>query len=84
MWIDFPNLKTTFVSPTYGYSFKYLDRGGLTPAKVRWDPVSAAPIAEAGVSSIGRDVDQFDVVDTGLAAMFLGASMEIPDGLIDL
>ena len=27
--IDFPGLTTTFVSPTYGYSFGYLDRGGL-------------------------------------------------------
>ena len=26
--VDFPDLTTTFVSPTYGYSFKYLDRGG--------------------------------------------------------
>ena len=34
--------QTTFVSPTYGYSFKYLDRGGLAPATERWDPVNAA------------------------------------------
>ena len=27
--VDFPGLTTTFVSPTYGYSFRYLDRGGL-------------------------------------------------------
>jgi hypothetical protein len=79
MWIDFPNLKTTFVSPTYGYSFKYLDRGGLSPATEPWDPVNAAP-NEAGASLIGRDVDQFDVVETGLGAMFVGASMEIADG----
>jgi len=80
VWIDFPNLQTTFVSPTYGYSFKYLDRGGLTPATVRWDPVNAPPIDEAGVSLIGRDFDQFDVVETGMGATFVGASMEIADG----
>ena len=26
--VDFPGLTTTFVSPTYGFSFKYFDRGG--------------------------------------------------------
>ncbi len=36
--VDFPDLTTTFVSPTYGYSFKYLDRGGLAPATELWDP----------------------------------------------
>ena len=30
--IDFPAMTTTFVSPTYGYSFKFHDRGGLAPA----------------------------------------------------
>ena len=32
------------------------------------------------MSIIGRDHDQFDVVETGLAAWFAGASMEIADG----
>jgi hypothetical protein len=30
--VDYPGLTTTFVSPRYGYSFKYHDRGGLQPA----------------------------------------------------
>ena len=38
--VDFPAMTTTFVSPTYGYSFKYHDRGGLAPATELWDPVN--------------------------------------------
>ncbi len=48
--IDFPNLPSTFVSPTYGYAFNYLDRGGLEPATERWDPVNKSPSDEAGES----------------------------------
>jgi hypothetical protein len=70
--VDVPALTTTFVSPTYGYSFKYLDRGEgtLAPARERWDPASGAPYDDA-----------FDTVETGLAAVFQGASTEIPAGV---
>jgi hypothetical protein len=67
---------TTFVSPTNGFSFGYLDRGGLAPAKELWDPVTQ-PFPDF---SSARD-DPFDVVETGLAAVFLGASTAIPDGV---
>ena len=77
--IDFPNLPSTFVSPTYGYAFNYLDRGGLEPATRRWDPVNAPPTSEEGEGLLGRDIDALDVVETGMAAMFGGASMEIAD-----
>ena len=73
--VDVPNMTTrpTFVSPTYGFSFKYIDRGGLTPAKELWDPVS---------QQINVDFDdRFDAVETGYSAYFEGASTEIPDGV---
>ena len=38
--VDFPGLTSTFVSPSYGYSFQYHDRGGLAPATELWDPVN--------------------------------------------
>ena len=80
--VDFPNLTTTFVSPTYGFSFNYLDRGKgtLTPAKELWDPVDQPPIDDLG-SSDARYLDEFDLVETGLAAVFLSASTEVPDGV---
>jgi hypothetical protein len=69
--IGIPDLKTTtFVSPTNGFSFKYLDRGGLKPATGLWDPVNDNQ-ADAG----------FDVVETGLSAYFMAASTPIPDGV---
>ncbi|MFL6205405.1 MAG: hypothetical protein ACJ739_08635, partial [Acidimicrobiales bacterium] len=72
--LDFPGLTTTFVSPTYGYSFKVFDRGGLAPATERWDPEDQ-PVAD-------RNLDgRFDGVETGLLAYFEGASTEIPDGV---
>ena len=57
-----PPLETTFVSPTYGYSFGYLDRGGLAPATELWDPVNE-------VDDMQFD-DSFDAVETGLGAYF--------------
>jgi hypothetical protein len=60
----------TFVSPTYGYSFKYYR--GITPATVAWDP-SKPPDA------ISRD-RQFDANQTGAGAYFQGASTPVPDG----
>ena len=76
--IDYPALPTTFVSPTYGYAFNYLDRGGLEPATERWDPVNHPPVDGGRGSFIGRD-NGFDEVDTGLGAVFKGASMKIAD-----
>ena len=71
---DFPAMTTTFVSPTYGYSFKYLNRGGLAPAKELWDPGNQ-PLED-------RNLDRrFDAVETGLAAYFEAASVELPDGV---
>lgn len=81
--VDVPNLTTLFVSPTYGYSFKYLDRGEgtLTPAEEVWDPVNQPPIDDLD-SSGAQYLEQFDVVETGLAAVFMSASTEIPDGAL--
>jgi hypothetical protein len=77
--VDFPNLTTTFVSPRNGFSVKYFDRGEgtLTPAKELWDPHHPKP---RPVSSGERDTP-FDVVETGLGAVFEGASTVIPDGV---
>jgi hypothetical protein len=58
---DFPNLTTTFVSPRNGFSIKLPERVALTPAKQLW-----------GFSK--RVEDGFDVAETGLAAVFMGAS----------
>ena len=78
--VDFPNVvdgphATTFVSPTNGYAFGVVDRGGLVAATEPWapspgnnDPVTVVP---AG----------FDFNETGYAAGFLGASTEIPAGV---
>ena len=68
--LDFPAMATTFVSPTNGLSFKYLDRGGLEPATRLWDPVND-PRSQAG----------FDAVESGLGAYFLAASTRIPPGV---
>ena len=72
--VDFPAMTTTFVSPTYGYSFGYVERGGLAPATDLWDPVNQ-PLADI------RFDDRFDAVETGLNAYFEGASTQIPDGV---
>lgn len=72
--IDFPGLTTTFVSPTYGYSFGYIDRGGLAPATDIWDPVNQP------ADDIDFD-DRFDAVETGLGAYLVAASTEIPEGV---
>jgi hypothetical protein len=75
--VDIPPLTDgPFVSPTNGFSIKYFDRGEgtLRPATALWD---------AGNQQI--DDNQFDdgvdVVETGLAAIFMGSSAEIPDGV---
>jgi hypothetical protein len=80
--VDVANLTTTFVSPTNGFSFGYLDRGEgtLTPAKDLWDPVNQPPID--GLDASGAPyLHQFDVVETALGAVFLSASTNIPDGV---
>jgi len=69
-------LTSTFVSPTYGYTFKYGDRGGLTPAKGPWDPVT-----QPRHGNTDDAYDRFDMVETGFAAVYLGASTVIPDGV---
>lgn len=74
--VDFPGLTTTFVSPTNGFSFKYLDRGGLKTAKELWDPVTQPRPDNSGAYD-----DPFDTVETGLYAFFKGASTVIPDGV---
>jgi hypothetical protein len=67
-------MTTTFVSPSYGYSFRYHDRGGLAPATELWDPANQ-PVED-------RNFDhRFDAVETGLSAYFESASTEIPDGV---
>jgi hypothetical protein len=70
--VDFP-MTSTFVSPTYGFSFKYLDRGGLRPATELWDPVRQ----QADINLDGA----FDAVETGLSAYFEAASVKLPDGV---
>jgi hypothetical protein len=73
--VEFPAMATTFVSPTYGYSFKYHDRGGLQTATEIWDAGNQAPIEIFGWDP------RFDGVETGLAAYFEAASTPIPDGV---
>ena len=59
---------TTFVSPRNGFSIEYPEGDvTVTPAKQLW-----------GVSE--QVDDGFDVVETGLGAVFKGASTELPDG----
>jgi hypothetical protein len=59
--VDFPDLTTTFVSPRNGFSIKHPDRVALTPAKQ--------------LLGFSKQVDDgFDVVETGLGAVFKGAS----------
>jgi hypothetical protein len=74
--VNIPNLTSTFVSPTNGFSFGYLDRGGLKPATELWDPVT-----QPRPDSSGAHDAPFDGVETGLGAYFKSASTEIPDGV---
>lgn len=71
--LDFPPLTTTFNSPLHGYSFGFLDRGGLTPAAQPWDPVDRPERVDFD--------DRFDAVETGLSAYFEAASTPMPDGV---
>ena len=70
--IDFPGLTTTFVSPTYGFSFGYIR--GITPATELWDPGNQ-PLDDGNLDN------RFDGVETGLGAYLEGASTPIPDGI---
>ena len=71
----FPELTRTFVSHRNGFSVKHPDRAVLTPANVMdgWDPGDEE--SDVGV----------DVVETGVGAVFKGASMKAPEweGAID-
>lgn len=72
MWIAvLRGMTKTFVSPSYGYSFKYLDRGPVRLPTEPWDPVN-----QESEDAINR----FDAVETGFGAYFEAASTEIPDG----
>ena len=65
--VDFPDLTTTFVSPRNGFSIKHPQGVALTPAEQLW--------------GFSQQVDDgFDVVETGLAAVFKGASAAVEDG----
>ncbi len=82
--VDFPGLTTTFVSPTYGYSFGWIDRGGgLWPATELWDPVNQQPIsnADSPFSNPDNPFGRFDYVETGFGADFQAGSTEIPEGV---
>ena len=80
--VDFPALTNTFVSPRNGFSIKHPERVALTPAEQLWGFTGPAG---------GQVDDGFDVVDTGLAAVFKGASIDValylsgilPSGSID-
>jgi len=74
--VNYPGLTSTFVSPTNGFAFGYIDRGGLQPAKGLWDPVSQPRLDNSGAHD-----DPFDVVETGLGAFFKAASTALPDGV---
>jgi hypothetical protein len=65
-------MTTTFVSPRYGYSFKYLDRAPVRLPTEPWDPVN---------QQSDNSINRFDAVQTGLGAYFEGASTLIPDGV---
>ena len=78
--LDVP-LTSTFVSPINGFAFGYLDRGGLQPATERWDPGSEPPVSETAWPIVPPRDKGFDLVETGLGALFKAASTEIPDGV---
>ena len=77
--VDIPPLTSTFASPTNGFSFGYLDRGEgtLEPATRLWDPVTQPIEDENGAPNDAA----FDLLETGMAAFFKGASTTIPDGV---
>lgn len=74
--VHFPPMTATFVSPTNGFTFKYVDRGGLAPATELWDPVADPPVDNSGAND-----GPFDGVETGFAAYFKAASTKLPDGV---
>ena len=74
--VGFPTLTTTWVSPTYGYSFGHEEGRGPTPATEPWDPVIDPP-----VDTSSRYDDPFDLLETGWGAFFKSASTPIPEGV---
>ena len=73
--VDLPGMTSTHVSQTYGYSFRYFDRGGLEPATELWDADGQPPV------DIGGFDPRLDGVETLLGAYFEAASTPIPDGV---
>jgi hypothetical protein len=76
--VDFPDLTKTFVSSRNGFSVKHPAGAVLTPAIMHgWDPGDE------------QSSDGVDVIETGLAAAFKGASIKAPewegsvDGFVD-
>ena len=66
--VDFPELTKTFVAPRNGFSVDHPDGAVLTPAIMHgWDPGDE------------QSDDGVDVIETGLAAVFKGASIKTPD-----
>ena len=84
--VDYPALDAMFVSPTYGYSFGYVDRGGLATAEAPWDPATPPypddPAVRGRQRGDRRDDPFFDRVETGHGAYFRAASTVIPDGVV--
>lgn len=74
--VDFPNLTKTYVSPTNGFAFKYIEGRRPTPAKKLWDPIT-----QPRPDGSGAHDDPFDLMETGYAAFFKAASTEIPEGV---
>ena len=80
--VEFPVFTATFVSPTNGFSFEYRHRGALERATEAWDPANQPPIDETELGASGAaHWNAFDVAETGLGAVFMGASTEVPDGV---
>ena len=72
-WVSvLQGMTKTFVSPMYGYSFRYYR--GVTPATEVWDP------GNQSLDGINLD-NRFDANQTGAGAYFEAASTPIPDGV---
>jgi hypothetical protein len=79
--VDIPAPTKTFVSPTNGFTFKY-GRGVIVAATELWDPVNQPPVEEGELGAFRAPVwEGFDVMETGLGAVFQAASTEIPGGV---
>ena len=63
-----PAMTTTFVSPIYGYSFKYHDRGGRSHQPTEL----CAALGATSRSTTGNFDDRFDAVETGSRRVLRG------------